>query len=55
MQERISEILSEAKQRLQTAADSKQVEEIRINMLGKKGQLTEILRGMGKLSKEEKL
>ena len=54
MQERISEILSEAKQRLQTAADSKQVEEIRINMLGKKGQLTEILRGMGKLSKEEK-
>lgn len=54
MQDRINEILSEAKERLKNAAETKQVEEIRINMLGKKGQLTEILRGMGKLSKEEK-
>lgn len=54
MQDRISEILEEAKQRLQNAAETKQVEDVRINILGKKGQLTEILRGMGKLSKEEK-
>lgn len=54
MQDRINEILNEAKERLQKAAETKQVEDIRINVLGKKGQLTEILRGMGKLSKEEK-
>ena len=54
MQDRINEILNEAKERLQEAAETKQVEDIRINVLGKKGQLTEILRGMGKLSKEEK-
>lgn len=54
MQERISEILKEAKDRLEKAGETKEVEDIRVAILGKKGQLTEILRGMGGLSKEEK-
>ena len=54
MQERISEILREAKDRLEKAGETKEVEDIRVAILGKKGQLTEILRGMGGLSKEEK-
>ena len=54
MQDKVFEILREAQQKIAEACDAKQVEEIRIAMLGKKGQLTQILRGMGQLSKEEK-
>ena len=54
MQERIAEILSEAKEKLASATEKKEVDDIRVSILGKKGQLTEILRGMGGLSKEEK-
>ncbi|MBQ4596663.1 MAG: phenylalanine--tRNA ligase subunit alpha, partial [Firmicutes bacterium] len=38
----------------QAAETLAQVDEIRVKVLGKKGQLTEILRGMGKLSPEER-
>ncbi len=54
MQAQLNTILEEAKSQLQAAETLAQVDEIRVKVLGKKGQLTEILRGMGKLSPEER-
>ncbi len=39
---------------LAEVADDKQLQELRVKYLGKKGELTEILRGMGSLSPEER-
>ncbi|MGI6751327.1 MAG: phenylalanine--tRNA ligase subunit alpha [Anaerovoracaceae bacterium] len=50
----LSAILQEAKERLLKAATIGEAEELRINMLGKKGKLTEILRTMGSLTPEER-
>ncbi len=54
MQERLKAILEEAQKQLMEAVSEKDTEDIRIKFLGKKGQLTEILRGMGSLSDEER-
>ena len=54
MQAQLNRILEEAKSQLQAAETLAQVDETRVKVLGKKGQLTEILRGMGKLSPEER-
>ena len=54
MQAQLNKILEEAKAQLKETATVSQVDEIRVKVLGKKGQLTEILRGMGKLSPEER-
>lgn len=50
----IREILEEAKKRLEKAESSKETDEIRVRILGKKGRLTEILRSMGSLAPEER-
>ena len=54
MQEQLNRILEEAKAQIEKTQDRAQTEEIRVKLLGKKGELTQILRGMGKLSPEEK-
>ena len=54
MQEKLSKMLEEAREQLNKAASLADTEEIRVKVLGKKGQLTEILRSMGKLPPEEK-
>ena len=54
MQTKLNEILEEAKSQLEKAVDQAQLEEIRVKFLGKKGDLTQILRGMGSLSPEER-
>ena len=54
MQAQLNKILEEAKEQLQQAASVSDVDEIRVKLLGKKGKLTEILRGMGKLSPDER-
>ena len=54
MQTELQRILAEAREQLANADTAEACEEIRIKLLGKKGALTEILRGMGKLSPEEK-
>ncbi len=54
MQERLKQILEESRQQLRSAATLQDAEDVRIKALGKKGQLTEILRSMGKLSPEER-
>lgn len=54
MQAQLNKILEEAKAQLEQAKDQIQTDEIRVKFLGKKGELTQILRGMGKLSPEER-
>lgn len=54
MKERLEALRSEALARLQSVADAAELNDLRVHYLGKKGQLTEILRGMGGLSAEER-
>ncbi len=54
MQEKLEKVLAEARAQLEAAQSLAETEEIRVKVMGKKGQLTQILRGMGNLSKEEK-
>ncbi|MBK5253455.1 MAG: phenylalanine--tRNA ligase subunit alpha [Peptostreptococcaceae bacterium] len=54
MQEKLEKILSEAKEQLGKATQLSETEEIRVKFLGKKGELTSILRSMGKLEPDER-
>lgn len=54
MQDRLKELQQEALQAVQHAADLKELNDIRVSYLGKKGPITEVLKGMGKLSAEER-
>lgn len=54
MKEALEKIEQSAKQALSAAADAKVLEEIRVKYLGKKGEITAILKQMGKLSAEER-
>ncbi|GHV41042.1 phenylalanine--tRNA ligase alpha subunit [Clostridia bacterium] len=54
MKEKLREIIDKAKADLAAAPDLKAIEDIRVGIFGKKGELTQILRGMGALSPEER-
>ena len=54
MEEQLREIRERALARLQEAQDTASLEQLRVSVLGKKGELTGILRGMGKLPAEER-
>lgn len=54
MKERLEGLRGEALQELQQVATPQQLNDLRVKYLGKKGALTEILRGMGGLSAEER-
>lgn len=54
MQEKLQNILDQCLSAMEQAKVTKDIEEIRVRMLGKKGQVTEILKTMGSLSPEEK-
>jgi phenylalanyl-tRNA synthetase alpha chain len=54
MKEKLQEILENSKEAIASAKTLSELEQIRIKYLGKKGELTLVLRGMGKLSKEER-
>lgn len=54
LQEKLTTILQEATKEIKAAGSMPEAEEIRIKLLGKKGQLTEILRSMGALDPEER-
>lgn len=54
MKERLEALRGEALDRLQTVGSAAELNDLRVHYLGKKGQLTEILRGMGGLSAEER-
>ena len=54
MQEQISKIKEVAVEEIKKATNAKELDEVRVKYLGKKGELTAILRGMGSLSPEER-
>lgn len=54
MKEKLEQIKADVEGILKNAADLDTLENIRIKYLGKKGELTSVLKGMGKLSKEER-
>ena len=54
MREKLESIREVAKSRLQEVKDRKALDELRVYFLGKKGELTSILKQMGKLSQEER-
>jgi len=54
MRERIARLRDEALAALQAAASLEEVEQLRVRYLGRKGQVTELLRGMGSVPPEER-
>lgn len=54
MKEKLQEIQSKALEEIEKTKDAKSLQDIKVQYLGKKGSLTTVLRGMGKLSKEER-
>lgn len=54
MRERLEELKRRALEDTRSAQDSDQLNQVRIRYLGKKGELTAILRGMGKLAPEDR-
>lgn len=54
MEKRLLELQEEALVKIEEASNLKQLNDIRVSYLGKKGPITEVLRGMGKLSAEER-
>ena len=54
MQEQLKQIENKAIQEIDNALNSQNLNDIRVKYLGKKGELTAILRGMGALSTEER-
>lgn len=54
MKEKLSQIKELTIEKLNKTSDLKLLEEIRVEILGKKGELTNILKGMGSLSSEER-
>ena len=54
MKEKLKEIAQIANQEIEEVVDLNYLNEIRVKYLGKKGELTAVLRMMGSLSKEER-
>jgi len=54
MQAKLLEIKGSVNARLESVTDLKALDDVRVALLGKKGELTDILKGMGKLSAEER-
>ena len=54
MERQIEQLQQEALQECRDAATKEALENVRIKYLGRKGQLTQLLRGMGQLSPEER-
>lgn len=54
MNETLQKIRQETLERLKAARDESEIESLSVSVFGKSGSLTEILKSMGKLSKEER-
>lgn len=54
MKERLQELETEALGKVEKSGTIDELKQVRVEYLGKKGPITEVLRGMGKLSKEER-
>jgi phenylalanyl-tRNA synthetase alpha chain len=47
-------IINEAEEQINSAQDANTLEVVRVDFMGKKGRMTELLKGLGKLSNEER-
>ncbi|MCP8967401.1 phenylalanine--tRNA ligase subunit alpha [Ectobacillus ponti] len=54
MEARLQELQQEALAKIEAASELKELNDVRVAYLGKKGPITEVLRGMGQLSAEER-
>ncbi|GIN98622.1 phenylalanine--tRNA ligase alpha subunit [Siminovitchia terrae] len=54
MEQKLKELERKALEEVRAASDLKELNQVRVSYLGKKGPITEVLRGMGKLSAEER-
>ncbi len=54
MKEKIFELKNRIENEIHKIAEMKEIEELRVKILGKKGELTEVLKGMKNLSEEER-
>ena len=54
MQDKLNEIRESVRSTLNKAKESSHIEDLRVHVLGRKGELTALLKGMGKLSPEER-
>jgi phenylalanyl-tRNA synthetase alpha chain len=54
VKEELKTIEKEALENIEKVTDMKNLQDVRVKYLGKKGSITKVLRGMGKLSKEER-
>ncbi|GAJ25378.1 phenylalanyl-tRNA synthetase alpha chain [Liquorilactobacillus sucicola DSM 21376 = JCM 15457] len=54
LKDKLTELKENALKEINTAEDLKKINSIRVNLLGKKGPITEVLRGMRDLPKEER-
>src|SRR6185295_18573500 len=54
MKERLTSLLEQARRELGDASDPERVEALRVKYLGKKGEISLVLGGMGKLAPEER-
>ena len=54
MKEQLEQLQVEALEEIKQASTQKSLNDVRIKYLGTKGPMTEVLRGMGKLSAEER-
>lgn len=54
MKQKLEQIRQEALAALDAVADAQELEGLRVKYLGKKGELTAVLKMMGKLSAEER-
>ncbi len=52
--ENLEQLAGQARSKIQAADDSATLEQLRVDYLGKKGQITALLKGLGKLSAEER-
>lgn len=54
MKDQINKIKEETLKKIKEAKDSKLLNDVKVSILGKKGELTQVLRGMGALAPEER-
>ncbi len=54
MKEKLEEISQKSKERISKITNSQELNELKVKILGKKGELTEILRGMGQIAAEQR-
>ena len=54
MQQELNQLVTEAEQAIAAAADLQELDQVRVDFLGKKGRITERMKALGQLSAEER-